>query len=36
VTRETAKAGFDLTMRLDRKQKMTKTKFPKYDLKKYL
>ncbi len=36
VTRETAKAGFDLTMRLDRKQKMTRTKFPEFDLKNYL
>jgi len=36
VTRETAKAGFDLTMRLDKVGKMTRTEFPKYDIKKYL
>jgi len=36
ITRETAKAGFDLTMRLDKVQKMTRTKFPKFDVKKYL
>jgi UbiD family decarboxylase len=36
VTRETCKAGFDYTMRLDRKEKMTRTKFPEYDVKKYL
>lgn len=36
VTRETAKAGFDLTMRLDKVAKMTKTKFPDFDVKKYL
>jgi UbiD family decarboxylase len=36
ITRETAKAGFDLTMRLDKVAKMTRTEFPKYDIKKYL
>jgi len=36
ITRETAKAGFDLTMHLDKVQKMTRTKFPEFDLKKYL
>jgi UbiD family decarboxylase len=36
VTRETAKAGFDLTMRLDRVAKMTRTEFPKFDLEKYI
>jgi UbiD family decarboxylase len=36
VTRETAKAGFDLTMKLDKKPKMTRTEFPKYNIKDYL
>ncbi|MFA5125704.1 MAG: UbiD family decarboxylase [archaeon] len=36
ITRETAKAGFDLTMCLDKVQKMTRTKFPEFDIKKYL
>lgn len=36
ITRETAKAGFDLTMKLDKVAKMTRTEFPKYDVKKYL
>ncbi len=36
ITRETAKAGFDLTMRLDRVEKMTRAKFPDFDIKKYL
>ena len=36
VTRETAKAGFDLTMKLDKVAKMTRTKFPDFDIKKYL
>jgi len=36
ITRETAKAGFDLTMRLEKVGKMTRTEFPKYDVKKYL
>ena len=36
ITRETAKAGFDLTMRLDKVAKMSRTKFPDYDVKKYL
>jgi UbiD family decarboxylase len=36
TTRETCKAGFDLTMRMDRTAKMTRTEFPKYDVKKYL
>jgi UbiD family decarboxylase len=36
MTRETAKAGFDLTMRLDKVAKMTRTVFPGYDIKKYL
>jgi len=34
--RETCKVGFDLTGRMDRKEKMTRTQFPKYDIKKYL
>ncbi len=36
ITRETCKAGFDLTMRLEKVAKMTRTEFPKYDVKKYL
>ncbi len=36
ITRETAKAGFDLTMRLDKVAKMTRTKFPDFNIKKYL
>lgn len=36
ITRETAKAGFDLTMRLDKVVKMTRTEFPKYEIKEYL
>ena len=36
ITRETAKAGFDLTMRLDKVAKMSRTKFPDFDVKKYL
>jgi len=36
ITRETCKAGFDLTMRLDRVKKMTRTKFPNFDIKNYL
>ncbi len=35
MTRETCKAGFDLTMRLDKVKKMTRTEFPKYDIKNY-
>ena len=36
ITRETCKAGFDLTMSLDKVAKMTRTEFPKFDVKKYL
>ncbi len=36
ITRETAKAGFDLTMRLEKVAKMTRTEFPKYNIKEYL
>ncbi len=36
ITRETCKAGFDLTMRLDKVGKMTRTEFPKYNIKDYL
>lgn len=36
VTRETTKAGFDLTMKLDLKEKMIRTKFPDFNIKNYL
>lgn len=36
ITRETAKAGFDLTMRLEKVSKMSRTKFPEFGIKKYL
>jgi UbiD family decarboxylase len=36
ITRETCKAGFDLTMPLDKVAKMSRTEFPKFDIKKYL
>ncbi|MEI7961432.1 MAG: UbiD family decarboxylase domain-containing protein, partial [archaeon] len=36
ITRETCKAGFDLTMRLDKVGKMTRTEFPKHNIKDYL
>ncbi|MDD3083565.1 MAG: UbiD family decarboxylase [Candidatus ainarchaeum sp.] len=35
ITRETAKAGFDLTMPLDKTKKMTRAKFPEYNVKDY-
>ena len=36
ITRETTKAGFDLTMELDKIEKMTRTEFPKHNIKEYL
>ncbi len=36
VSRETTKVGFDLTMPLERIEKMTKAKFPKYEIENYL
>lgn len=36
VTRETCKAGFDLTIPIGKEKDMAKQKFPKFDLKNYL